>query len=93
MQTFSNKKSKSKAVLITEGVVLALPLLITFVLYLNLVLNSSVSISDPIERFSPQQTEPLLIFMVLFIITYGIFLGFMYRKIKKEIDMQQKVKR
>lgn len=76
---------KRKEILITEGALLALPLLVTFGMYINLILKSS---SETIagESFSPINTEPLVIFMLGFIVIYSVFLGVMYLKLKKQIE-------
>ena len=84
---------KRKEVLITEGVLLALPLLITFALYINLVLKTATSVYDVTERLSPMNAEPLMLFMLFFIIIYSIFLIFMYRKLKNELMLTMKAER
>ncbi len=74
-----------KELLITEGVILALPLLITFGLYINLILKTATPVYDVTERLAPANVEPLLLFMLFFIIAYSIFLMFMYKRIKHQL--------
>ena len=85
-----NMHDKRKEILIAEGVLLALPLLLTFALYVNLILKTATPVYDVTERLAPSNVEPLLIFMLLFIIAYSVFLVFMYRKIKHELKALKK---
>ena len=75
---------RRKEILITEGVLLALPLIITLAVYANIIIKTSSDISG--ESMSPIGAEPLVIFMLGFIVIYCIFLGVMYKKLKKQID-------
>ena len=80
-----SNKHKHKEILVTEGVLLSLPLLLTFALYANLILKSTTNPYSVSENLSPTNLEPMLMFMLFFIIAYSIFLVIMYRKIKHQL--------
>ena len=72
-----------------EGVVLALPLLVSFAFYLNLVLTS-VGKAEKGRLLSPPETESLVIFIFAFILIYSAFLIFEYNNLKKKLDKHKK---
>jgi len=82
-----SKTHTRKEILVTEGVLLSLPLLLTFALYVNLILKSTTNPYAVSENLSPSNLEPMLMFMLFFIVSYSIFLVVMYRKIKDEINL------
>lgn len=67
-----------------DGVALSLPLLAAFSWYINLIFASTVSPAGGI-RLSPGKTEPIIVFILVFIVAYGIFLMVEYNLLRKRL--------
>lgn len=74
--------------LIIEGVVFSLPLLISFVWYVNVIL--SVTSDSENLRLSPVGAEPLVVLLFAFIIIYGIFLIFEFKMLWNKLKEAKK---
>ena len=71
-----------------EGVVLSLPLVVSFGFYLNTILRSTSSSAG--EMLSPPASETLVLFVLMFIIVYSLFLAYEYRRLYKKIKPHSK---
>ncbi len=74
-----------------DGVALSLPLLAAFSWYVSLIFRS-MSPSESGVYLSPGKTEPIVIFILVFIVAYGIFLMFEYNLLKKRLVKVKKRK-
>lgn len=74
-----------KKKIVFEGVMVSMPLAVTFVWYSFLIL-SSTSVAGAGARFAPSKIESLVLFILLFIVAYSIFLVFEIKHLKKRWD-------
>jgi hypothetical protein len=74
-----------KKKLVFEGMMVSLPLAVTFVWY-SFLIFSSTPIAGPGARFAPGKIETLVLFLLLFIIAYSVFLVFEFKHMKKKWD-------
>ncbi|MBV06241.1 MAG: hypothetical protein QF824_03735 [Candidatus Woesearchaeota archaeon] len=67
-----------------EGLVLALPLFVSFAFYANLVFRSTQPAKGAL--LSPgEDIQSLVLFVFIFIIIYGVFLIFQYTNLSKKV--------
>lgn len=74
-----------KKYLWVEGVALALPLVVSFAFYVNLIFRTTREVTG--AYLSPKEDVQALVFFVFaFIIIYSIFLIFEYGNLKKKLS-------
>lgn len=86
----SNKHRKERFKIFLDGVALSLPLLAAFSWYVSLIFRSISPIGD--IQLSPLKTEPIIVFVLVFIVAYCIFLMFEYNLLRKRLVKVQKSK-
>lgn len=79
-----DKDAKERWKIFADGVALSLPMLAAFSWYIHLIFASTASPDSGIS-LSPGKTEPVIIFILVFVIAYGIFLMFEYHLLSKRL--------
>lgn len=66
-----------------DGIALSLPLLFAFSWYVSLIFASISPVSD--VQLSPGKTEPIIVFVLVFIVSYSLFLMVEYNILSKRL--------
>ena len=74
--------SDIKRKVMIDGLMLALPLLFGFGWHVNPIFSGTFPIGG--EQLAPSKIEPLLLFILGFILVYGLFLFYEYRLLYKK---------
>lgn len=82
-----NRRERFKILL--DGVALSLPLLAAFSWYVSLISRSMSPVSSGVY-LSPQKIEPIILFVLVFVVIYSIFLMFEYDLLRKRVAKVKK---
>ena len=79
---------KERLKIFADGIALSLPLLAAFSWYASLIFRSISSAED--VHLSPLKTEPIIVFILVFIVAYSVFLMFEYNLLRKRLEKVKK---
>jgi len=84
----NSKQRKERFKIFLDGVALSLPLLAAFSWYVSLIFQSISSTGE--FTLSPGKSEPMIVFILVFIVAYCIFLMFEYNSLGKRLKKIEK---
>ncbi len=79
-----DKGTRERWKIFADGVALSLPMLAAFSWYIHLIFATTAA-TDSGVSLSPGRTEPVIIFILVFVVAYGIFLMVEYNLLSKRL--------